>query len=142
MKLNLDYLLETVWNNLALVRVYTKKRGGKWFSPGKLFASPATVKWSLLHCLSVGPLQNLSRQLLKNIWCNFTNLLEWLVPSLILQIVSIFQFNEFAELWPFNDFLLICFEEKDQLLWLLSSCKNFNVAHYSKSIKGIKPNLE
>ncbi|XP_045213437.1 developmentally-regulated GTP-binding protein 2-like [Mercenaria mercenaria] len=27
MKLNLDYLLETVWNQLALVRVYTKKRG-------------------------------------------------------------------------------------------------------------------
>ncbi|XP_060579011.1 developmentally-regulated GTP-binding protein 2-like isoform X1 [Ruditapes philippinarum] len=27
MKLNLDYLLETVWRCLALVRVYTKKRG-------------------------------------------------------------------------------------------------------------------
>jgi hypothetical protein len=29
MKLNLDYLLEIVWENLALVRVYTKKRGGR-----------------------------------------------------------------------------------------------------------------
>ena len=29
MKLNLDYLLERTWGFLALVRVYTKKRGGK-----------------------------------------------------------------------------------------------------------------
>ena len=30
MKLNLDYLLERVWDSLALVRVYTKKRGRKY----------------------------------------------------------------------------------------------------------------
>lgn len=29
MRLNLDYLLEMVWEYLALVRVYTKKRGAK-----------------------------------------------------------------------------------------------------------------
>lgn len=29
MKLNLDYLLEKLWEYLALIRVYTKKRGGK-----------------------------------------------------------------------------------------------------------------
>lgn len=29
MRLNLDYLLEMVWEYLALVRVYTKKRGGE-----------------------------------------------------------------------------------------------------------------
>lgn len=29
MKLNLDYLLETLWEYLALICIYTKKRGGK-----------------------------------------------------------------------------------------------------------------
>ncbi len=29
MGLNLDFLLELVWDYLALLRVYTKKRGGK-----------------------------------------------------------------------------------------------------------------
>ena len=29
MKLNLDYLLEKTWEYLALVNVYTKRRGGK-----------------------------------------------------------------------------------------------------------------
>ena len=29
MKLNLDYLLESVWEYLCLVRVFTKKRGGE-----------------------------------------------------------------------------------------------------------------
>ena len=28
MSLNLDYLLATLWEYLALIRVYTKKRGG------------------------------------------------------------------------------------------------------------------
>lgn len=27
MKLNLDYMLETIWNYLSLIQVYTKKRG-------------------------------------------------------------------------------------------------------------------
>ena len=30
MNLNLDYLLSTTWEYLALVRVYTKKRGGNY----------------------------------------------------------------------------------------------------------------
>lgn len=28
MKLNLDYMLERIWDYLALIQVYTKKRGG------------------------------------------------------------------------------------------------------------------
>lgn len=28
MKLNLDYLLETLWDYLSLICIYTKKRGG------------------------------------------------------------------------------------------------------------------
>ena len=31
MKMNLDYLLDCVWEHLALLRVYTKKRGGKFY---------------------------------------------------------------------------------------------------------------
>uniref|UniRef100_A0A8C1NGL4 Developmentally-regulated GTP-binding protein 2 n=1 Tax=Cyprinus carpio TaxID=7962 RepID=A0A8C1NGL4_CYPCA len=31
MKLNLDYLLEQLWEDLALICIYTKKRGGKLF---------------------------------------------------------------------------------------------------------------
>lgn len=30
MKLNLDYLLEKLWEYLALTCIYTKKRGRKW----------------------------------------------------------------------------------------------------------------
>lgn len=33
MKLNLDYLLESVWEHLALLRIYTKKRGGECHEP-------------------------------------------------------------------------------------------------------------
>lgn len=29
MKLNLDYMTEKIWEYLSLIRVYTKKRGGK-----------------------------------------------------------------------------------------------------------------
>lgn len=50
MKLNLDYLLETVWEYLALVRVYTKKRGGLCRSTAYknyvLFKSVVRIK----HC--------------------------------------------------------------------------------------------
>ena len=35
MKLNLDYLLEVLWEYLALIRVYTKKRGGTSMSKYK-----------------------------------------------------------------------------------------------------------
>lgn len=35
MKLNLDYLLEQLWEYLALICLYTKKRGGDFFS-GKI----------------------------------------------------------------------------------------------------------
>lgn len=31
MKLNLDYMLETIWNYLSLIQVYTKKRGRMFF---------------------------------------------------------------------------------------------------------------
>lgn len=31
MKLNLDYLLEMLWEYLALICIYTKKRGGILF---------------------------------------------------------------------------------------------------------------
>ena len=31
MKLNLDYMLETIWNYLSLIQVYTKKRGRMLF---------------------------------------------------------------------------------------------------------------
>ena len=37
MKLNLDYLLEMIWEHLALLRIYTKKRGGECFY---LYVSP------------------------------------------------------------------------------------------------------
>ena len=30
MKLNLDYLLEMLWEYLSLICIYTKKRGGTW----------------------------------------------------------------------------------------------------------------
>lgn len=30
MKLNLDYLLEMLWEYLSLICIYTKKRGGAW----------------------------------------------------------------------------------------------------------------
>lgn len=30
MKLNLDYLLEMLWEYLSLICIYTKKRGGSW----------------------------------------------------------------------------------------------------------------
>jgi len=35
MKLNLDNLLEKLWEYLALVRVYTKKRGGRGVEVGE-----------------------------------------------------------------------------------------------------------
>ena len=31
MKLNLDYMLETIWNYLSLIQVYTKKRGRMFY---------------------------------------------------------------------------------------------------------------
>jgi len=45
MKLNLDYLLERVWGSLALVRVYTKKRGERPdFDGGLILRSGCTVE--------------------------------------------------------------------------------------------------
>lgn len=40
MKLNLDYLLETLWEYLALICIYTKKRGGTACFPS----------WAPFHC--------------------------------------------------------------------------------------------
>ena len=39
------------------------------------------------------------------------------------------------------DFYLVCFDEKAIVIARLLSCKNFSVAHYSKSIKGINTKL-
>ena len=33
LKLNLDYLLDQIWEYLQLLRVYTKKRGGRVYEP-------------------------------------------------------------------------------------------------------------
>uniref|UniRef100_A0A671T133 Developmentally-regulated GTP-binding protein 2 n=1 Tax=Sinocyclocheilus anshuiensis TaxID=1608454 RepID=A0A671T133_9TELE len=39
MKLNLDYLLEQLWEDLALICIYTKKRGGKLFFGSSIYTS-------------------------------------------------------------------------------------------------------
>jgi len=45
MKLNLDYLLERIWDSLALVRVYTKKRGCRPdFEDGLIMRNGATIE--------------------------------------------------------------------------------------------------
>ncbi|GFR65487.1 developmentally-regulated GTP-binding protein 2, partial [Elysia marginata] len=45
MKMNLDYLLDSVWEHLALLRVYTKKRGEKPdFEGGLILRQGATVE--------------------------------------------------------------------------------------------------
>merc|ERR1712012_635716 len=45
MKLNLDYLLDKMWEYLALVRVYTKKRGQHPdFDDGLIMRSGCTVE--------------------------------------------------------------------------------------------------
>lgn len=47
MKLNLDYLLEMLWEYLALITVYTKKPGRRPdFSDGLILRSGATVEHS------------------------------------------------------------------------------------------------
>ena len=45
-----------------------------------------------------------------------------------------------------DSFQFVCFVEKVDLLWMVArsssfSCKNFNIAQYSKSIKGINTKL-
>jgi len=45
MKMNLDYLLESIWEHLALLRVYTKKKGARPdFEDGLILRSGATVE--------------------------------------------------------------------------------------------------
>jgi ribosome-interacting GTPase 1 len=45
MKLNIDYMLETIWKLLNLIRVYTKKRGEKPdFEGGLIIRSGTTVE--------------------------------------------------------------------------------------------------
>ncbi|KAK7113786.1 developmentally-regulated GTP-binding protein 2-like [Littorina saxatilis] len=45
MKLNLDYLLETMWEHLALLRIYTKKRGERPdFDDGLILRTGATCE--------------------------------------------------------------------------------------------------
>lgn len=42
MKLNIDYMLESIWKLLNLIRVYTKKRGEKPDFEGGLIIRSAT----------------------------------------------------------------------------------------------------
>jgi ribosome-interacting GTPase 1 len=50
MDLNMDYLLETIWKNLALLRVYTKKRGEyPDFEGGLIIRAGSTIE----HVVSV-----------------------------------------------------------------------------------------
>lgn len=50
MGLNMDYLLETIWKNLALLRVYTKKRGEyPDFEGGLIIRAGATIE----HVVSI-----------------------------------------------------------------------------------------
>ena len=45
MKLNLDYLVEVLWDELKLIRIYTKKPGHPPdFEDGIIFRSGITVK--------------------------------------------------------------------------------------------------
>lgn len=45
MKLNLDYLLEKIWDSLALVRIYTKKRGNRPdFEDGLIMRNGSTIE--------------------------------------------------------------------------------------------------
>lgn len=45
MKLNIDYMLETIWKLLNLIRIYTKKRGEKPdFEGGLIIRSGTTVE--------------------------------------------------------------------------------------------------
>jgi ribosome-interacting GTPase 1 len=50
MKLNIDYMLESIWKLLNLIRIYTKKRGEKPdFEGGLIIRSGTTVE----HVVSV-----------------------------------------------------------------------------------------
>jgi uncharacterized protein len=46
MKLNIDFMLESIWRLLNLIRIYTKKRGEKPdFETGLIIRSGATVDY-------------------------------------------------------------------------------------------------
>jgi ribosome-interacting GTPase 1 len=46
MKLNIDYMLESIWKLLNLIRIYTKKRGEKPdFEGGLIIRSATTVEY-------------------------------------------------------------------------------------------------
>lgn len=46
MKLNIDYMLESIWKLLNLIRVYTKKRGEKPdFDTGLIVRTGTTVEY-------------------------------------------------------------------------------------------------
>ncbi len=50
MKLNIDYMLESIWKLLNLIRIYTKKRGEKPdFEGGLIIRSGTTVE----HVVSI-----------------------------------------------------------------------------------------
>lgn len=46
MKLNIDYMLESIWKLLNLIRIYTKKRGEKPdFETGLIIRSATNVEY-------------------------------------------------------------------------------------------------
>jgi ribosome-interacting GTPase 1 len=46
MRLNIDYMLESIWKLLNLIRIYTKKRGEKPdFEGGLIIRSGTTVEY-------------------------------------------------------------------------------------------------
>ena len=48
--MNLDYLLYQMWEHLALLRVYTKKRGERPdFEDGLILRTGATVEHVVMH---------------------------------------------------------------------------------------------
>lgn len=61
MKLNLDYLLEEIWEHLALLRIYTKKRGGKFMLSSHTIrlltfrykSLPVKDLWCTVNCVIV-----------------------------------------------------------------------------------------
>ena len=69
------------------VNYISTKSTRKW----SVFVSPHSFYWVVSS--------------LKNYCWSFRKLQEWSVPSLVVPIISIFQFSDFCqELWPLNDF--------------------------------------
>ena len=76
--------------------------------------------------------QILSGLLLGNFWCDFIQTLQkWLVPSQVVHIISIFQFNDFCQsYWPLMIFISTT---PPRVLMQLSSAvvHNINILHFT-----------